>query len=114
MQIRYPEYAAVSRLQDAARTNQPVLIPGALEPRTLPRPGITEATAARAPHAAADDGHLERTAAERADGGAPKDPVTLLDKLARTGLRGTEAIIRLLATPPRTALARAVSRAGGR
>jgi hypothetical protein len=34
--------------------------------------------------------------------------------LAWIGLRGTEAIIRLLATPPRAALTRAVSRAGGR
>jgi hypothetical protein len=114
MQIRYPQFAAVSRLQDAARTNQPVLIPGALEPRSLRRSGITEAAAAAAPLAAAVDCRLERSAAEREDGGAPKDPVTLLDRLAWIGLRGTEAIIRLLATPPRAALTRAVSRAGGR
>jgi hypothetical protein len=94
----YPEHAAVYRLQDAARTGRPALIPGALESARLRPTGLIEPPALLDPPSTAASDHPTTTAADREDWGKPKAPVTLLDRLARVALRAVEAIIRLLGT----------------
>jgi hypothetical protein len=94
----YPEHAAVVPLQHAARSGGRVMIPGALEP-SRQRPDAVVAPAEPKLDPVVTDS--PNTNEAREGGGTPAGAVTLLDRLQRFGLRPTEAVIRLLATPGR-------------
>lgn len=97
----HPEHAAVHHLQHAARSGRPVLLPGALEPQR-DRPTVVLQPVRWEPHLdAISRVPAPRTEREHERAGAPAHGLRLLDRLQLVGLRGTEAIIRLLATPAR-------------
>jgi hypothetical protein len=97
----YPEHAAVVQLQHAARSGRRVMIPGALEPLRQ-RPEVVVAPAEPKLDPVLTDSRNRNEAREA--GGTPAGAVTLLDRLQRIGLRLTEAVIRLLATPARSTI----------
>jgi hypothetical protein len=98
MAILNPEHAAVFQLQQAARAGRAVMIPGALEPARHP---AIEVVQVKGPRLDPVTDHHDTGEHDREAGGTPAAPVTLFDRLGLIGLRATELLIRLLATPAR-------------